>query len=111
MKRPTSVLFLLLFGYGASALADNCAAAGEPVQWIADYCMFVNETDDLEAAMPCIGTFSKLEFPDACMAKLHFKRLLCEAQHAMTNVHQSVEQCVGDRAFSGNTVRNNGSGG
>lgn len=95
----------------AGAAPDNCPIDGEPVQWMADYCLAQGQTDDLEAVMPCIEKAGRLQFGSDCAAKRHFKRLLCEASFAGSPVYKNVGQCIDDPGFVGPTVQGNGSGG
>jgi len=92
------------------AAVEHCPAVGEPIQWIADYCMAKGQTDDLESVGPCIEQASSIDFRSHCTAKLHFKQLLCGEIISNSSTYKSVEQCVKDKGFVGPTVKNNGSG-
>lgn len=94
----------------AAAAAPECAAPGEPVQWIADYCMLKMETDDEIAVSGCIEGEMKRSFPSACASNVHFKRSMCDLVVRAGTRSGTVEQCVGDPAFKGRTVENNGVG-
>lgn len=110
MKIARAAVLLALLGNAAIAAVDNCPAGGQPVQWIADYCMAKGQTDDLEAVMACIEQAGQIQFRSNCTAKLHFKRLLCEVTLSGGSAYKSVEQCIKDPGFVGPTVKNNGSG-
>jgi hypothetical protein len=85
-----------------------CAIEGEPIQWIADYCMLKMETDDEIAVSGCIEEQSKQTFPTACASNAHFKKLMCEGMiHAGTR-GGTPEQCIKDPAFKGRTVEAGG---
>lgn len=109
MKIVTATLLFLLSN-GTMAFAEDCPAKGEPVQWIADYCMAKGQTDDLEVVRPCIDHASSIAFRSDCTAKLYFKQRLCEVLLPNSSAYKSVEQCVNDPSFSGSTVKNNGTG-
>lgn len=87
-----------------------CAIPGEPVQWIADYCMAEIGTDDEIAASDCIHRQLEHKFADACQAKAHFKRALCRLMLAHDTLQGTLEQCVNDPSFQGRTVRQGGVG-
>jgi hypothetical protein len=88
-----------------------CAIPGEPVQWIADYCMAMLGTDDEIAASDCIGEQIARAPKDGCAAKAHFKQRLCRIVVANGSRPGSVEACVADPEFGGNTVSHGGVGG
>lgn len=100
---------LLLCSLALPALADCPPGAAE--QWIADYCLFTQETDDLIAAMPCIDAASQRHFASDCARKRHFKAQLCRAVLAQGARHGSLAQCLDDPGFKGSTVEHDGSGG
>lgn len=115
MKRTeTSVapaLALLLAALTAQAEAPaSCAAQGEPVQWVADYCMLQMETDDEIAVSGCIEEQRKKPFPTACASNLHFKRGMCETMVRNGTRPGTVEHCVKDPAFKGSVVEAGGVG-
>jgi hypothetical protein len=90
---------------------DRCSAKGEPIHWIADYCMLKLETDDEIAASDCIEKELKRKFRNRCAAKLHFKKGMCEAMIRSQTRSGSVAQCVRDPKFMGRTVAAGGVGG
>jgi hypothetical protein len=96
--------------FTSAAAAAPCAAPGEPVQWIADYCMLKIETDDEIAASGCIEGEMKRSFPSACASNVHFKRTMCELMVRAGTRSGTVEQCVRDPSFKGRTIENNGVG-
>lgn len=87
-----------------------CPIPGEPVQWIADYCMAGIGTDDEIAASDCIHQQLERKFEDACRAKLHFKRALCQLMLDQGTVQGPIERCLNDPSFQGRTVRQGGGG-
>lgn len=105
-----TVAALSAAGAPASA-APQCAAAGEPIQWIADYCMLTMETDDEIAVSGCIETERQQKFADACASNRHFKRRMCEQMIRNDTRIGTPEQCVADPAFKGRTVEAGGVGG
>lgn len=90
---------------------DRCAAQGEPVQWVADYCMLKMETDDEIAASGCIEEESGKSFSSPCARKLHFKKAMCEAMIRTGTKAGTVDECVKDPAFKGRVVAVGGVGG
>jgi hypothetical protein len=90
--------------------SEPCAADGEPIQWIADYCMLKMETDDEIAVSGCIEDESKRSFPSNCASNLHFKKGMCEGMIRNGTRTGTVEQCVEDPAFKGRVVEAGGVG-
>lgn len=103
------VLLLWLACGGSVALADSCPP-GEPIQWIADYCMLTLETDDEIAASSCIAQQDRRRFASACENKRHYKRRMCEIL-VKGGSHRSVLACTQDPAVKGRTVKHGGVGG
>ena len=87
-----------------------CAVDGEPIQWVADYCMQKMETDDEIAVSDCIEAERKKPFPGDCASNLHFKRGLCEAMIRNGTKTGTVEECVKDPSFKGRVVEAGGVG-
>jgi hypothetical protein len=97
----------------SSARAESeaqCAAVGEPVQWVADYCMLKMETDDEIAVSGCIEEEKKKSFPSTCASNLHFKRNMCELMVRNGTRPGTVDQCVKDPTFKGRVVEAGGVG-
>lgn len=90
--------------------AGQCAADGEPIQWVADYCMLKMETDDEIAVSGCIEEERKKSFPNGCASNLHFKKAMCEAMIRNGTKPGTVDQCVKDPSFKGRTVEAGGVG-
>jgi hypothetical protein len=108
------MLFVAIAALAWPSLAraeDRCAAKGEPIHWIADYCMLKLETDDEIAASDCIEKELKKKFRTGCAAKLHYKKGMCEAMIRNKTRTGSVTQCVRDPKFMGHVVTNGGVGG
>jgi hypothetical protein len=84
--------------------ADECVVAGEPIQWVADYCMLKMQTDDEIAVSDCIEEKRKQTFPSNCASNLHFKKGMCEAMIRNGTKTGTVDQCVKDPTFKGRTV-------
>jgi hypothetical protein len=103
---------LTLLALSSSALAaPECLAKGEPIQWVADYCMLKMETDDEIAVSGCIEEESKKSFPDGCASNVHFKKSMCEVMVRAGTRKGSIEQCLKDPTFMGRTVEAGGVGG
>lgn len=109
-RRAVLALALLAVMSGAEA-AGRCPAPGEPLHWIADYCMLTLETDDEIPASECIREESKRRFRSACAGNTYFKKRMCELMVRSSIRSGTVEQCVRDPAFKGRTVRRGGVGG
>jgi len=106
------VLASLVAAWSASAVAENrCVAAGEPIQWIADYCMLKMETDDEIAASGCIEKEGRRKFRSACASNTHFKKRMCEQMIRNGTRDGTAARCVKDPAFKGRTVGAGGVGG
>ena len=105
---PAIVVALL---WSAQARPEGrCAAEGEPIQWVADYCMLKMETDDEIAVSGCIEEERKKSFPDSCASNLHFKKNMCEAMIRNGTKDGSIEKCVNDPTFKGRVVEAGGVG-
>jgi hypothetical protein len=116
MKVNAAIVILAgVLGLGAAgsgrAAGPACPIDGEPVQWIADYCMSKLETDDEIAASECIAKELTVKHASACDARRHYKRAMCELAVARAAYAGSSGQCVADRDFVGSTVSNGGVGG
>ncbi len=69
------------------------------------------ETDDEIPASSCINMEAGRSFANDCMAKLHYKRALCQLAISRRLRQDDIDSCVSDQAFAGPTVRNRGVGG
>ena len=106
-RRPLISLVVVLAALPTGArAADACPIPGDVVQWQADYCLYVNETDDVVAVQPCIEAEMGRAFRDACAAKRHYKRLLCGFALRDGWAQGSLAQCLDDPSFHGTTVGN-----
>lgn len=102
---------LLIHAYGEAATPlSACPVQGEVIHWVADYCMFKFETDDEIAVSDCIADQIKIGVKNECTAKANYKRALCELTIRSGATRGTVERCVADGSFMGNTVRNGGVG-
>ena len=104
--------FALAFLTGASFAnaTGPCLAPGEPIQWLADYCMLKMETDDEIAASGCMEQERKRVFPNSCASNTHFKQRMCEVMIQSGTEAGTLERCMNDPTFMGRTVRNGGVG-
>jgi hypothetical protein len=93
---------------GTASSATQCLAEGEPIQWIADYCMLKMETDDEIAVSGCIEEERKKSFTASCASNLHFKTKMCEVVIRNGTRAGSVDQCVKDPKFKGRVVEAGG---
>lgn len=107
--RPLAMAALLLAG--GAARAAPCPVPGDPVHWVADWCMAQLQTDDEIPASDCIAAHPVSAFPSACAAKRHFKRELCVVLRGRDAARRDIERCVADPAVMGRTVRQGGVGG
>ena len=87
-----------------------CPAIGEPIQWIADYCMLKMETDDEITVSGCIEEQRKIKFRDACASNTHFKRGMCGRMIRNGTRSGTLKQCLADPDFKGRTVKSGGVG-
>lgn len=108
MKAYIAVVLAALAS-GAEA-APSCPVAGEPVQWVADYCMLKLETDDEIAVSGCIEEEGKVRFVNDCDSNLHFKKRTCELMILNGTLAGTLDLCVNDPAFKGRTVEAGGVG-
>ena len=90
---------------------EPCLAVGEPIHWVADYCMLKMETDDEIAASDCIEEERKTRFPNACASNTHFKQRMCAQMIRNGTKAGTMDQCVKDPTFKGRTVEAGGVGG
>jgi hypothetical protein len=104
-----AVLAAFATGAWASGGASACPVPGEPVQWIADYCLARVQSDDLIAAGPCMEReTARVRRLGACAIKKRYKARLCQSLLAAGARAGSLAACVSDPAFSGKIVRDNG---
>lgn len=88
----------------------ECPIPGETIQWIADYCMARLSTDDEIAASACIADERQVIFRSECIAKTHFKYVMCELAISRRARSGPVDACVNDPTFVGPVVRDGGVG-
>lgn len=106
-RAPAVIAYVLMLQlFSAPAFARGaCPVPGHAVQWIADYCLYKEQTDDLVAAGPCIDEEqAKSDRADDCATKLHYKTELCALHISDRSRDGPLADCVGDKTFSGNTV-------
>ena len=103
---------IALAAWASSAGAEKpCLAVGEPIHWVADYCMLKMETDDEIAVSDCIQGERKARFPNACASNTHFKQRMCAQMIRNGTKAGTIDQCVKDPTFKGRTVEAGGVGG
>ena len=110
MNRFVLLLAVLVAPLPAAA-APPCVIPGEPIQWIADYCMLALETDDEIATSGCIEQHLQEQPANACTSKAHYKMRICELLIRNGTRAGTLAQCVKDPAFKGRTVEGGGVGG
>lgn len=110
MKQIKLASLLLVLSFPAGADETSCSIPGEPIHWVADYCMYKSETDDFENAgvQECFAQEVKREGDD-CEIKSHYKMEICKM--ASRYFDDSWEKCMANESFSGSTVRDGGVGG
>lgn len=101
---------VLLALLSSTVLAEECPVPGEVDHWVIDYCLWINESDDL--SQPGVQECYKAEKKQAsgmssCKAKQHFKRKICEV-HAYYDDSFNIKSCLADVEFQGPTVSNGG---
>jgi hypothetical protein len=105
------IAFALTASPARAGSEPQCMVEGEPVQWVADYCMLKMETDDEIVASACIEEEGRRLFAGRCASNLHFKKRMCEIMVRNGTRAGTVEQCVRDRTFRGHVVEAGGVGG
>lgn len=92
------------------AIGSPCSLPGQAVQWIGDYCLFREQTDDLVAAGGCIAEEQgRTTGMEECGVASRYKSELCKLHLSAGIRPGTLAECVNDAGFSGNIVRNNGS--
>lgn len=87
-----------------------CALRGRAVQWIGDYCLFREQTDDLVAAGDCIAEEqTRAAGMEECRVATRYKSELCKLHLSAGIRPGTLAECVNDAGFSGNIVRSDGS--
>jgi hypothetical protein len=111
LARTAGSAAIVLAAWTSFARAEGpCLAVGEPVHWVADYCMLKMETDDEIAVSGCIEEERKAQFPSACASNTHFKQRMCAQMIRNGTRTGTLDQCVRDPAFKGRTVEAGGVG-
>jgi len=105
-----AIMVILMVVVQLTQAGTACLANGEPIQWIADYCMLKMETDDEIAVSGCIEEQMKMQFRDACASNTHFKRQMCGQMIRNGTRKGTLRQCVNDPKFKGRTVTAGGVG-
>lgn len=86
----------------------HCAVPGITIRWKAAYCMYLNETDDLEqgGVQECLARAEprSLARLGPCGKNAYWKRRLCTALHK--GKKKSTESCVQDRTMVPRLVEN-----
>jgi len=109
MKAIYLSIFILLAPFSCLANGEECLAKGDVLHWIADYCMYLAETDDFanEKVQSCFEKEQAFKIKDTCENRMNFKKKLCGLP-SIRDSYPSVEACYEDNAFSGPAVRNGG---
>jgi hypothetical protein len=82
---------------------ENCACAvpGITLRWKASYCMYLNETDDLEqtGVQQCLARVEprSLASLGPCDKNAHWKKALCRALHK--GKEKRIHNCIQDKAM------------
>lgn len=110
MFQAITVCALLAFSAIAEAKDNSCSVHGDLIHWQADYCLYKGETDDfLQAGVQkCFKEERKKQFNDSCMAKIEYKKLMCNMMAEYPPYNGSTKKCLKDPAFSGPAVRAGG---
>ena len=74
----------------------QCAIPGEPIRWMAAYCMAVAETDDLEseAVQGCMRSQKAPKFRDLCKEKKFWKKKWCGARVKQGSEKDGISKCA-----------------
>lgn len=92
----------------AEELSPDCPVPGEPIQWVADYCMLQMQTDDEIAVSACIEENMRKAAANECARKQQYKRAMCDLFLADASTEATIKRCAEDPKFMGRTVRNGG---
>jgi hypothetical protein len=103
MTKLIAIVVVLLASPALAKAADSCPVPGTMEQWRTDYCTSQVGANAI-AMKSCLDKERRLLFRSACTAKLHYKRAMCELTVGGSG-SSSVESCVQDPLFHGNTVR------
>lgn len=98
-------LFLVI-----SVLAEDCQVKGPKIQWLADYCMYQLDTDDVLEIEACMNDDAKNDYQDDCAAKIKYKRKMCKIAIEEEEIDMRVQECLNDESFMGATVKKGGIG-
>ncbi|WP_157671866.1 hypothetical protein [Desulfuromonas soudanensis] len=109
MKIFVFLTILLLVPLCCSANENECPAKGDVLHWVADYCMYLAETDDFgnENVQSCFEKEQAFKIDNTCENRMKYKKKLCNLS-LVRDSYTSVEECYEDKSFSGPTVRNGG---
>lgn len=111
LRDATALALTLMAALSSAEAAAPCLAPGVPIQWRADYCMLLMETDDEIAVSACIEQEGRRRFPGSCASNTHFKKRMCEAMIKRGTRQAALGHCARDPAFMGRTVERGGAGG
>ena len=77
--RPAFIFPVLGLSFSVQANDELCAIPGKPIQWIADYCMYMAETDDfLNPAVQECFLKQDTDKMGSCEVKTKYKKEMCK---------------------------------
>lgn len=98
-----------IFFIALNAQPEDCEIPGKAIQWIADYCMYEVESDDLldEKVQICLEQNRGYTVEDTCENKKDYKMKICILLAARGDYNGNAEICFNDMEFIPATVKNN----
>jgi len=100
---------MAIFFSALNAQPEDCEIPGKTIQWIAGYCMFEVETEDLldEKVQICLKENRSYTVVDTCENKKQYKMKICRLLAARGDYNGNAEICFNDIELIPATVRNN----
>lgn len=111
MQKIPNILSLLLLVFSQPVLAvEKCDIPGKAMYWVADYCMYISETDDFlnTDVQACFEKNKGYDIKNTCENKREFRRKICEYLTRSGHIEGDIEECMNNKEFVPNTVKNNG---
>jgi hypothetical protein len=110
MKKFLILISVFIFFMIADAQPEDCEIPGKAIHWIADYCMYLAETDYFldEKVQTCFEKNQGYKVKNTCENKRKYKIKICAHLAEMDYFNGKAEICFKDREFVPATVKNDG---
>lgn len=110
MKKFLILTSVLIFFITTNAQTENCAIPGKTIHWIAYYCMYQAETEDIldEKVQACFEKNQGYKIKDTCENKKKYKMKICAHLAEMGYFNGNSEIGFKDIEFIPPTVKNDG---